>query len=195
MITDINQLDFSKKYTYADYLTWQFKERVELIRGRLFKMSPAPNLKHQRIVMNVSVEISVFLKQKDTCQVFAAPFDVRFPIAKNEKPENAFTVLQPDIVVVCDESKLDKQGCNGAPDLIVEVLFPGNSKREMREKFEVYQQAGVWEYWIINPLDEYLLIYTLNEEGIYVGSRPYTKGMKVGSEVLKGFELSMDDVF
>ena len=193
MITDINQLDFNKKYTYADYLTWQFKERVELIKGRLFKMSPAPNVKHQRIVMDLSVALSVFLR-KNKCQVFAAPFDVRLPnLDKNNSQK--YTVVQPDVTVICDESKLDEQGCNGAPDLVVEVLSPGNTAKEMNDKFEVYQNAGVQEYWLVDPERESVIIYSLNDKGQYTGSRPYVKGMQVPSYVLPGFVLDTNDIF
>ena len=191
-ITDINQLDPTKKYTYADYLTWRFKERVELIKGKLFKMSPAPNRKHQRIVMNISGLIWTFLK-KHKCQVFVAPFDVRLPVPKNSDKD--YTVVQPDITVVCDESKLDEQGCNGAPDLAVEVLSPGNTQKEMRDKFDIYEEAGVREYWIVDPAQEYLIIYSLNGNDQYIGSRPYGKGMSVSSQVLEGFTLDLDEIF
>ena len=133
MITDINQLDFNKKYTYADYLTWQFKERVELIKGRLFRMSPAPNVKHQEIVGDIYGNLWSFLKNKP-CRVFVAPFDVRLPNL-DENNSKKYTVVQPDVTVICDASKLDEQGCNGAPDLVVEVLSPGNTAKEMNDKF------------------------------------------------------------
>ena len=133
MITDINQLDFSKKYTYADYLTWQFKERVELIRGRLFKMSPAQNAKHQRLVTDFTILLGMYLIGKK-CQIFASPFDVRLPVG-NLKKGMTYTVVQPDVTIVCDESKIDEQGCNGVPDLVMEVLSPGNTKIEMQDKY------------------------------------------------------------
>ena len=193
MITDINQLDFNKKYTYADYLTWQFKERVELIKGRLFRMSPAPNVKHQRIVTDITIALGVFLRGND-CQVFTAPFDVRLPnLDKNNSQK--YTVVQPDVTVICDASKLDEQGCNGAPDLVVEVLSPGNTAKEMNDKFEVYQNAGVQEYWLVDPEREHIIIYSLNKKGEYVGSRPYVTGKKVESEVLPGFVLDTNDIF
>lgn len=194
LITDIKQLDFSKKYTYSDYLTWNFKERVELIKGRLFKMSPAPNRKHQRLVTDLTISIGTFLKSKD-CQVFTAPFDVRLPISTDVIGESTYTVLQPDVVVICDESKLDEQGCNGAPDLIVEVLSPGNTQKEMQDKFEVYEESGVKEYWIVEPKDEFVIVYTLNKKGQYIGSKPFCKGDTAKSEVLNGFELAMDELF
>ncbi|MDV7396126.1 Uma2 family endonuclease, partial [Arthrospira platensis SPKY1] len=103
---------------------------------------------------------------KKPCQVFHAPFDVRLP--KKGQPE-VYTVVQPDLCVVCDQGKLDEKGCMGAPDLVVEILSPGNTHREMREKYEVYEEAGVKEYWLVSPWDKTVLVYVLNEEGIFIG--------------------------
>ncbi|WP_042344549.1 Uma2 family endonuclease, partial [Capnocytophaga canis] len=149
-VLNINQLDVENGvYTYADYLLWKFEERVELLKGKIFKMSPAPSLKHQKISMNLSGLLWQFLRGKK-CQLFSAPFDVRLP-KKEEKGDNIHTVVQPDLCIICDESKLDERGCIGAPDLIIEILSPGNSKKEMKNKFELYQESGVEEYWIVNP--------------------------------------------
>jgi Uma2 family endonuclease len=195
MITDINQLDFSKEYTYADYLTWQFKERVELIKGRIFKMSPAPNRRHQTISRELFLEIGLFLRKKN-CQVFHAPFDVRLPLPKDKATgDKITTVVQPDITVVCDENKLDQQGCNGAPDIVLEILSPGNSTREMKDKYQLYQSAGISEYWLVDPEHEFVIIYTLNTEGKYIGSEPYTSEATIKSSVLKGFELNVAEIF
>ena len=191
MVTNIKQLDLTKKYTYADYLTWQFKERVELIRGYVFKMSPAPNLKHQRISGDLFYEIKSFVKLTK-CQVFHAPFDVRLSVSKKEKID---TIVQPDITVICDEGKLDEQGCNGAPDIVMEILSPGNTKKEMKEKFELYQEAKISEYWLVDPERESIIIYTLNEAQKYVGSKPYMEGDTIKSISLLGFELEVASIF
>lgn len=158
-------------------------------------MSPAPNLRHQRIAGDIFFEMKNFLgKQK--CQVFIAPFDVRLPLPpemiKNDKVD---TVVQPDLTVVCDESKLDKQGCIGAPDLVVEVLSPGNTKKEMRQKLEIYQSAGITEYWLVDPEHEFVLVYTLNEAGKYQSSLPFVDEDRVPSNVLDGFELDLKEIF
>ncbi|WP_392447926.1 Uma2 family endonuclease [Capnocytophaga canis] len=164
-VLNINQLDVENGvYTYADYLLWKFEERVELLKGKIFKMSPAPSLKHQKISMNLSGLLWQFLRGKK-CQLFSAPFDVRLP-KKEEKGDNIHTVVQPDLCIICDESKLDERGCIGAPDLIIEILSPGNSKKEMKNKFELYQESGVEEYWIVNPTDENILVNVL-EDGKY----------------------------
>jgi Uma2 family endonuclease len=195
MITDINQLDFNKKYTYADYLTWKFSERVELIKGRIFKMSPAPNRRHQRLSWQLTLVIGNFLNKKK-CEAFSAPFDVRLPLPENKiTKDKTDTVVQPDLCVICDLEKLDEQGCNGAPDLIIEILSPGNSKKEMRDKFELYQNAGVLEYWIVEPYKEYIIRYNLNKEGVYQGSQPMMEGMIIESQILKGLEVDVSSLF
>lgn len=194
-ITDINQLDLNGYYTYADYLTWRFKQRVELIKGRIFKMSPAPNLKHQRISGELHRQIANFLHLK-TCQVFHAPFDVRLPLPEiKQKKGKTDTVVQPDITVVCDEKKLDKQGCIGVPDLVIEILSPGNTKREMKDKFEIYQHAGIPEYWVVEPDHEYVLVYRLDKKGKYIGDVPYTDEDTIKSVALKRFKFELSSIF
>ena len=141
-ITSLDQLDPDGTYTYADYLLWQFQERVELLRGKIHQMS-VPSVKHQRISIRFSRLLTNALWQTP-CQVFAAPFDVR--LLRTREDKHVTTVVQPDLCVICDSSKLDDRGCNGAPDLIIEILSPGNSRTEMKDKFELYQEAGVLEY-------------------------------------------------
>ncbi len=192
-ITDISQLDLNGSYTYADYLLWQFEERVELIRGKLFRMSPAPadgtKLCSRRIA---SFQIEPFFK-KQPCQVFLAPFDVRLPISRRKGQDT--TVVQPDLCVICDPEKLDERGCAGAPDLIIEILSPGNSKKEMREKFEVYEEAGVREYWLVNPSDNVVLIYVLNEAGKYIGLAPVTEDQELRAAIFPELVIDLKEVF
>jgi Uma2 family endonuclease len=156
MITNIDQLDLQKSYSYADYLKWTFEERVELIKGKIFKMSPAPARRHQRISSVFHRELYQFLSNK-TFQVYPAPFDVRLTPRKNDHTNKIYTVVQPDICVICDPLKLDDQGCIGAPDWIIEILSPGNSQTEMKNKFEVYEENGVKEYWLADPTNEIIL--------------------------------------
>jgi len=206
MVTEFNQLDLSKTYSYADYLLWQFDERIELLKGRIFKMSPAPNTNHQKLSNNISSMITWEMKSFG-CQIFAAPFDVRLPIsddiniskkyrnkAKKLPDGKIMTVVQPDICVICDDSKLDERGCVGAPDLVVEILSPGNTQREMKDKFEIYQEAGVLEYWLVEPNDEFVIVYQL-DKGIYIGSKPFTRDETVISKVLKGLTVAVNDIF
>jgi Uma2 family endonuclease len=190
-----NQLDLSGTYTYADYLKWTFEEQVEIIKGKIFKMSPAPALHHQRISWRLSGEMYSFLKNKP-CQAFSAPFDVRLsPLKRKSKPNQVHTVVQPDICVICDLSKLDDRGCVGAPELIIEILSPGNTRKEMKEKFEVYEENGVLEYWLVEPQDKAIFVYVLNKQGKFIGLKPYTDEEVITSSVLKGFELEVAEIF
>ena len=185
--------DYTGTYTYADYLKWTIDERLELIKGKIFRMSPAPNRRHQHYTGHLFRKLGNFLERK-SCQVYIAPFDVRLPRKSNED-KDVITVVQPDICVVCDPSKLDDKGCIGAPDIMVEVLSPGNSKKELRNKYEVYEESGVKEYWIVSPQDEYFLAYRLNEAGKYVPSRLMAEGDMYETPILPGFILNIGELF
>lgn len=167
-ITQLSQLDLSQTYSYADYLTWQFNETVELIKGKIMLMSPAPNVNHQRISINLSSVIHPFFKHKK-CDVFVAPFDVRLYDRKKSLLANTDinTVVQPDLCVICNPDLLDKQGCNGAPGWIIEILSKGNSKREMQVKFQLYQESGVQEYWLVYPERQVVHQFVLDDKGCY----------------------------
>lgn len=192
IVKNFSDLDLSKEYTYADYLLWQFQDRVELIKGKVFRMSPAPNLRHQTIATELTRQFANYFLHKP-CQVFASPFDVRMPrTSKKNKPD---IVIQPDLCVVCDPEKLDEQGCNGAPDFIIEVLSPGNTKREMKEKFEVYEEAGVKEYWLVNPTDKVVLIYVLNDAGKFIGLQPATEDDILHPTIFPGIKLNLFELF
>lgn len=196
MITDINKLDLSKRYTYADYLTWQFDEVVELIKGKVFRMSPAPGTSHQLLSGNLFSLIHQYLKGKD-CRVFAAPFDIRLPLPPEEhSPEKTDTIVQPDISVICDLSKLDDRGCEGAPDWIIEILSKSTAAKDLTEKYALYEQAGVKEYWVVHPNDGTLLVYRLNEEGVFqlLRQTPFVKGDRVPVGIFPGFEVAMEEV-
>lgn len=143
-ITSFSQLDPQGSYTYADYLLWKFEERIEILRGKISQMA-APNRSHQ----NVSMKLSLLLGNalwRSPCKVYAAPFDVRLTRINKAQNTQVTTVVQPDLCVICDPAKLDDRGCLGAPDLIVEILSPGNSRKEMKDKFEIYEENGVLEY-------------------------------------------------
>ncbi len=174
-ITRLDQLDPKGSYSYADYLVWQLKERVEIIKGKIMAMSPSPNRLHQRISMKLTKAfLDVFSGHQ--CELYVAPFDVRFP----DKNGNVKTVVQPDLCVICDPSKLDERGCLGAPDLVVEILSPGNSKREMKDKYNLYQEQGVSEYWVVRPEEQNIHIYVL-KDGQYIGIAPVVEGDTITS--------------
>ncbi len=164
-ITQLSQLDLSASYSYADYLTWRLNEAVELIKGKIQLMSPAPNVKHQRISWQLGGALFNYFNNK-TCQVFDAPFDVRLYDRTKSLLANKdiTTVVQPDICVICDPEKLDEQGCNGAPDWIIEILSKGNSKKEVKIKHALYAESGVSEYWLIYPYEEVIHQFVLNDE-------------------------------
>ena len=189
----LSDLDFDKTYTYADYLTWTCDERLEILKGKLFKMTPAPNRFHQRLSGIISKKLSVFLERKPY-HVYSAPFDVRLS-RKNAADKTVTTVFQPDICVVCDLTKLDDRGCVGAPDIVVEILSPGNNKKELQNKFEIYEEAGIKEYWVVWPVEQTVLQYTLNGEGKYVPSKILVAGDEVTTSILPGFVLDLEEVF
>ncbi len=191
LIDKINLLDFPKVYSYADYLTWNFDERVELIKGELFQMSPAPRRLHQRVAMELSTCLNHFFKNRK-CSVYAAPFDVRlFPSISDE---DTFTVVQPDICVICNLDKLDDRGCKGAPDLIVEILSPATMKKDLQDKFELYQESVVKEYWIAHPEEKIIKVFYL-ENGRYQISKKYTVVDKLISVIFPDLEIDLEDVF
>jgi Uma2 family endonuclease len=188
---DTLNLDLSKRYTYADYLTWLDDKRRELFNGFVKMMTPAPSRIHQRISANlVRVWGNCLFNKK--CEVYHAPSDVRLPKNNKNKTNKAIcTVVQPDLYVVCDLSKLDNQGCLGAPDLIIEIVSPKNSKRDIKDKFEIYQEHGVREYWIVNPNDENVNVFILDEKGKYQFVGMYAGDDKIPVNIFNG-DLAID---
>ena len=188
-ITSLNQLDLVNGiYSYADYLVWKIKERVELFKGKILEMS-APSPIHQEISGNLQGALFVFLKNS-RCKLYTAPFDVRFP----QKGESqVYTVVQPDLCVVCDLEKIDSKGCVGAPDLVVEILSPGNSKKEMKSKFALYQEEGVREYWIVDPDRELVFVYVA-ENKKFRPTLPITDDY-VRSTIFPNFSIHTADIF
>ena len=191
-ITNIDQLDLVNGiYTYADYLMWKIKDRLELLKGKIFQMG-APSLTHQMVSMNFSRLLSNYF-YKTPCKLFAAPFDVRLA-KKGEKDNEVYTVVQPDLCVVCDADKLDERGCWGAPDLIIEILSPGNSKKELKNKYELYQEAGVREYWVIRPDNKEITQFVL-ENGQYRTLPPIVEGDLIHSTIFPDLSLQTEDIF
>ena len=194
MITDINMLDLDKTYTYADYLTWQFQDKLELIKGRIFKMSPAPSTNHQRISMELAGVLYNFFKIHP-CNLFAAPFDVRLlDHKKSTKDNEIYTVVHPDLCVICDDAKIDERGAIGAPELVIEILSPGNSNKEMKYKFDLYEEAGVLEYWIVNPADKTLFIYVLKDHQ-FIGMHPLIEEDTIQSKLFPALDFKLESIF
>lgn len=187
-------LDLSKEYTYADYLTWRFDEYVELIKGKIFRMTPAPTSFHQEILGNLYLPFKTYLKGKQ-CKVFLAPFDVRLSNKKRSSDATEIiSVVQPDICVICDLSKVDEKGCLGAPDLIIEIISKSTAKKDLDDKFHLYEESGVKEYWTVFQ-DKAVTVYDLiNDKYVQRGDQyDINEVIKVG--VLEGLEINTNDIF
>ncbi|MBI4756622.1 MAG: Uma2 family endonuclease [Betaproteobacteria bacterium] len=154
----------TRHHTYGEYLTWPEDVRYELIDGVAYAMGPAPLRLHQRLVAEIFAQIHAALGEHP-CEANIAPFDVRLP--KAHEADNAIdTVVQPDIVVVCDAAKLDERGCRGAPDWVIEVLWPSSAGHDQVRKLGLYERHGVREYWLVHPTDRVVMAYRL-EGGAY----------------------------
>jgi len=192
-ITMVEEPSTEYIYTYADYLKWKFEERLELFRGKIFKLS-APNTKHQTVAAKLHLRIGGYLENRP-CFVFIAPFDVRLPVKNRKKDNEITTVVQPDLGIVCDTSKIDERGCCGAPDLVIEILSPGNSQKEVQFKYELYEEAGVKEYWIINPVEENIVVHILNDKGKFEGLKMYAAGHIIQSYCIEGLQVDVKEIF
>ena len=188
-------LDLNKRYSYADYLTWLDDVTRELING-FIKLLPAPRLEHALANTQIlwSLE-SIVKKNKGACKVFTAPFDVRFSKDGETDDNKIYTVVQPDICVVCDLSKLDERGCCGAPDMIVEVISPSTGKKDITEKFAIYEEYGVKEYWIVYPKDKAIHVFLLQDNRKYNTGTLYEFGAKVPVHVFDDYLIDLNDIF
>ncbi len=182
----------SGPFTYSDYCGWPDDERWELIDGVVYDMAPAPSRVHQEVVVELTRQIGNFLQDKP-CHVYVGPFDVRLSDA-DEADEQVETVVQPDIAVICDESKLDDKGCRGAPDWIVEILSPSTAAKDMIQKRDSYERHDVREYWLVHPLDHLLWIYRL-EDGVFGKPEILATEEKTPVRILTGLEIDWDLVF
>lgn len=197
--TKVEEPESTLGFTYADYLTWNYKERIELIKGKIFKMCPAPTPIHQRISIKISSKFSSFLEGR-TCECLYAPIDVKLkgkPFRnKKLRDDEISTVVQPDIIVVCDPEKLKDNRCvDGAPELVVEILSPGNTTTEIKYKFDLYEENGVQEYWVVYPEYKQIYVYLINEKEEYSRAVIYEAGDKISSVVLKELSIPVNDIF
>lgn len=180
-------------YTYADYLEWDTDERYELINGEAVMMA-SPTYEHQLISSELVRQFGNFLADKP-CQVLHAPFDVRLFAKEDDKPTNIDTIVQPDIFVVCDPKKIDKHGIKGAPDFVIEILSPSTSSYDCLVKLNLYMQAGVREYWIVDPEEKTVQVFLLDDDGIYRVLKAYEKTDTVKVNVLNGCVIDLSLVF
>jgi len=176
-----------KRYTYADYYSWDDGERWELIDGIPYAMGPAPHPDHQTALGNLFALFKNFLKGKP-CKVYLSPFDVRL-----NADERDDTVVQPDLLVVCDMTRLDYRGYKGPPELVIEILSPSSSKHDNIRKLNLYKRSGIREYWIVNPIDKTVSTLILKDgEYIMMG---YIGEDTIPVHVLEGCMISLADVF
>ena len=183
---------YGGNYTAKDYLSWTFDELVELIKGKVWKMSPAPTSRHQRI----SVELSrIFANsfRKHQCTLFHAPFDV-YLTHDLDQYKAANTVVQPDLCVICDRTKIKEFGCVGAPDLVVEILSKSTAKKDLNDKYNVYQEFGVKEYWVVFPLEKAITIYAL-VDGRFEEHGLYNFEDEIGSKLFPELTFGLEEVF
>ena len=191
----ILDLDETQRYTYADYLTWRDDRRRELING-FIHLTSAPSELHARLTHLMSWLMESFVrKRKRKCRIYHAPFDVRLPLNRETEDDKIYDVVQPDICVVCDLSKLDEKGCIGAPDLIVEVLSPSTLKYDWNYKFNLYEAAGVREYWIVDPIAKVVNAFLLQPDGKYDLGTVYEYHQKAPVYIFEGLEIDLKELF
>ena len=183
-----------ERFTYGQYYEWDDGERWELIDGVPYNMTQSPVRIHQEISRNITGMLYEFVKSR-SWQIYFAPFDVRLPDFEEQDNYDVPTVVQPDIVVICDKNKLDDRGCRGAPDLVVEILSSFTSRKDIVVKFPLYERHGVREYWVIYPVEESLMVFTLGEDGKFGRPQGYGRGDVATSSVLVGLELDVEEVF
>lgn len=182
-----------KKYTYADYLTWPEGERLEIIDGVPY-MQAAPSWQHQAISGHIFGQFYEFFKNKP-CQVFAAPFDLCIPELNESDEEISNVISQPDIVVICDKSKLRKTGYFGVPELIIEITSPSTARVDRITKFNKYEKAGVKEYWIVEPEQKIVSVFILQDNKRYGRPEMYVEENKINVSIFPDLSIDLKPVF
>ena len=178
-------------YTAREYLSWKTEELMELIRGKVFKMSPGPRRIHQRIVMDLGTILN--LNFRESCEVYSAPFDV-YLIHPGEDWKETRNIVQPDLCVICDPEKLHDRGCIGAPDLVVEILSPGTAAKDLGPKRELYLEYGVKEMWIVHPSEETITVHVL-QNGAYHILPIFARGQIIKSPTFPQLSFEVDAAF
>ena len=184
----------NEHWTYADYLILPDDERWEIIDGVPYAMSPARGTLHQRISRTLSLQIGNFLHGKP-CELFVAPYDVRLSERTGLTDEKVETVVQPDLLVVCDKARIDERGCNGAPDLIIEITSPSTGCKDLTVKFDLYQRYGVKEYWIIHPEEQTVMVFRLQENKKYGVPERFGRAAHIAVPLLGDLLVDLADLF
>ncbi|PWA07830.1 Uma2 family endonuclease [Pueribacillus theae] len=181
-----------KQYSYKDYLCWTGEERIELIDGIPYNMPPAPSRQHQKILGKIFWEFQNYLRDKE-CEVYVSPFDVRL-LSEDKADNEVKDVVQPDVSVICDKNKLDEKGCNGSPDLIVEILSPATAKHDRLRKYNLYEKAQVKEYWIVDPVNETIEKFILTDE-TFARDGVFGKSDTIESHIFTDFKIDLYNIF
>ncbi|MBC7885647.1 MAG: Uma2 family endonuclease [Saprospiraceae bacterium] len=185
-------IDYNKVYTYGDYLKLEIDEMVEIIRGKIFRMSPAPRTKHQIINGNIFYRLRQQLEGQK-CKIFNAPIDVVLPI-ENKKRTKSTTVVQPDICVICDPKIIEDKAVFGTPDFVIEIVAGKDVKRDTQYKYSVYEEAGVGEYWIVFGEMRFVEVYIL-KNGKYQRLNAFSEDDIIPVKTLPGLSINMNDIF
>ena len=186
-------LDLNKRYSYADYLTWFDDKRRELIDG-LVHMLAAPKDKHAKISENIGWNLGNHIRSSGCgCEIRYAPYDVRFP-GDDKSDDKIYTVVQPDICVICDKTKIDENGCIGAPDLIIEIVSGSTKKYDWNYKFNIYERYGVREYWIVEPKAKIINVFVLQQNNTYDSGTEYEYGQNIPVHIFNGFEIDTKEL-
>ncbi|MBN2737255.1 MAG: Uma2 family endonuclease [Spirochaetales bacterium] len=180
-------------FTYADYLRWNDDQRWEILEGCAYNMSPAPSRNHQKISGSIFNRFFNYLNDK-TCEVYAAPIDVRL-CEPGQQDEDIITVVQPDILVCCDSSKLDDKGIKGSPDLIIEITSPSTASLDLKTKYQLYQKYGVKEYWIVNPLEESIMLNFLGADGLYAKPEFFAGEDSIQPRLFHELLIDLNEIF
>lgn len=183
----------NQKYSYADYLTWPENERWEIIDGIAYMLAP-PSPAHQEVSGELYRQFANYLRNKP-CKVYSAPFSVRLTKGNEKKNEEIKKVVEPDITVVCDKSKIDENGCKGTPDLIIEIISPSSVRRDKFIKFNEYESAGVKEYWIVDPSSKLVEVYILQKNKRYGRPEIYTESDNVKVSIFPDLGIDLGLVF
>jgi len=187
-----------QRYSYADYLTWTDDTMREIIDGVVYAFS-APLLRHAAATASFLGRAWTHInRRKGKCKIYTAPFDVRLPMNGETADDKIYNVVQPDICVVCDPTKLDEKGCVGAPDLVVEVISPSTSRKDLNHKFFLYEKVGVNEYWVVYPNDKAVAVFLLQPNGKYDEGTTYELiygKTKVPVQTLEGLVIDLEELF
>jgi Uma2 family endonuclease len=181
-----------KTFTYSDYLAWPDSERWQLIDGEPYAMSPAPSRIHQEIIGELFLQIGGYLRGKG-CRAYVAPFDVVL-VDENNDRESSKNVVQPDITIVCDKEKLDDKGCKGSPDMVIEVVSPSTASQDYVKKLNLYEKYLIKEYWIVNPKNNNIFVYKLDENNQYSEIKVYDIKERVQVGIFKDLIIDLSQI-